>query len=136
MKVYTVHEPPFSTSRREPVLLREGFCWPAALFNVFWALFHRMWWTAFGLLVAGAALEALIALAGLDETTRLAALIGFAMIVGFFANDWRRAAMERAGWRLAGVVAAPGPDAALRRYVDLGGDAAFEASPSGPRSAF
>ena len=131
-----MHEPPFSARRCEPVLLREGFCWPAAIFTVFWALFHRMWWTALGLLVAGAALEAAIAFAGADETTRLAAAIGFAAIVGFFANDWRRAVLEQAGGRAAGIVAAPGPEAALRRYVDLGGGAAQETPALSARSAF
>jgi hypothetical protein len=132
MQVYTVHVFPglYGPRRRDPVVLREGFCWPAAIFSVFWALAHRLWWTAFGLLVAAAALEVLVALAGLDQTTRLAVFAGYAAIVGFFANDWRRAALERDGWRFAGVIAAPGEDAALRRYFDLAGDAATAPPPA------
>ena len=129
MQVYTVHRPPFAGRDAEPLLLREGFCWPAALFSVIWALAHRMWWTAFGLLVAALALEAALAATGLDQGAGFAVFCGYAVIAGLFGNDWRRAALDRAGWRFDGVVAAAGADAALRRLVDLGGDGWTGAAP-------
>ena len=135
MQVYTVHHPPFPAYGSEPVLVPEGFCWPAALFSVLWALWHRLWWTACGLLVVAAALEAALAFSGLDATTELAVALGYAAVVGFHANDWRRAALERAGWRFAAVVAAADEDAARRRYFDLGGDTA-EVLPPAPRFSF
>jgi len=43
------------------------------------------------------------------------------VIVGFGANDWLSASLEKHGYNLAGVVAAPRSDAALRRWFDLQG---------------
>jgi uncharacterized membrane protein YeiB len=131
VQVYTVHRPPIAARNAEPLLLREGFNCAAALFTVFWALSHRLWWTALGLLVAAAALQVGLDALGADEATALAFMPGYMAIVGFFANDWRRAALDRDGWRFDGVIAASGMDAALRRYADLGGggDAASAAWP-------
>jgi hypothetical protein len=122
LKIYTVHRPPFSAGRHaEPLLLREGFNFAAAIFGPFWALANRLWWTAFGLLVAGLALQTLLAWVDPGPAVALAVALGYAAIVGYMANDWRRMAIERDGWDFDGVVAAPGADAALRRLVDLAG---------------
>ena len=50
-----------------------------------------------------------------------AAGLAYGLIIGFGANDWRRAGLARRGWRQAGVVAAIDADAALRRHYDLHG---------------
>ena len=54
MRVYTVHILPGADALEDaPLLVREGFCWPAAIFTVFWALWHRMWLVAGLLFIAG-----------------------------------------------------------------------------------
>jgi hypothetical protein len=113
LKIYTVHLRAWSAAPdRDAVLVREGFCWPAFVFGVFWALGHRMWFAAALLLAATLGLAALADLfdpgAGIIEAVGLAT----SLWVGFEANDWRRAALRRGGYVESGVVAAPDPERA------------------------
>ena len=120
MQVFSIHlRPSALTPDNEAVLVKEGFCWPAFFFGPFWALFHRMWFTAtsllsvlIGLVVAEAALR-------IDPLTCSAVMLGAASIIGFCANDWRRNALDSGGWKIEGLSAAPDLDTALRRFIDL-----------------
>jgi len=120
MRIYTIHLPPrFGPADADPVTVKEGFNWAAAIFMVLWALWHRMWLVAIGLLVVSAAIGAGAAFLGLGPESRAALTIGYAVLVGFHANDWRRRALGRKDFEDAGIVAAPRADAALRRFGDL-----------------
>ena len=39
----TVHVLPNSVDYKELGLVREGLCWSAFFFDVFWAMYHRAW---------------------------------------------------------------------------------------------
>jgi len=130
MRIYTIHLPPrFGPPDADPVIVKEGFNWAAAIFTVPWALWHRMWLAAIGLLVAGAAIGAGVAFLGFGPESRAAMSFGYAVLVGFHANDWRRRSLERKDFEDAGIVAAPRADAALRRFGDL---KSMEGSAYGP----
>ncbi len=119
MRIYTVHTLPGADALEEaPLLVREGFCWPAAIFTVFWALWHRMWLAAVLLFVAGL-VPSVLEYAGANPPVLLALSAGIFLIAGFSGNDWRRAKLRRLGYRFEGVVAASEEDAALRRWYDL-----------------
>ncbi len=120
MRIYTVHRPAAGV-RGEVVLIKEGLCWPAALFGALWALWHRLWWPALALTAAALALELAVELVGLGPLGGAAVSLGYAAIVGYLANDWRRAALARRLYRFDRVIAAGDADTALRRYVDLYG---------------
>jgi hypothetical protein len=103
------------------VLVREGFSWGALLFGPFWLLSHRAWIPGVLALAAGVALAfAPPPLGGLMEW-----LLAWAL--GLFGQDLRRWSLERAGYDLVHVVAAPDADSALARLLerrpDLIGDA-------------
>jgi hypothetical protein len=120
MRVYTVHTRPLSAEPdRDAVLVKEGFCWPAFFFSVLWALGHRMWFTAIGFLLAVVGAEAAALFLGLDPVTDFALGLGVAAAIGYVANDCRRAALRRRGFVAAGIAAAAGTEAALRRWFDL-----------------
>lgn len=120
MRVYTMHYRPASRSPdRDIAVVKEGFCWPAALFTVFWALWHRLWLAAVLIIVAGVGLELVLALSGADGATSAACLVGFHAFIGFEANDWRRAKLLRLGHRDAGIVAAQDAESGIRRFFDL-----------------
>ena len=76
MRIYTVHESPFwalaekAVPGADVVLIAEGFCWPAALFTVLWAAWHRLWLVALAILGAGAALDAASALVPIGDAAR------------------------------------------------------------------
>ena len=103
----------------DPVLVKEGFCWPAFFFGVVWALVKGLWLAALVLAGVSVALAIGLTLIGADPAVATAVWLAFALIVGFGANDWRRAKLARQGLRFSGVIAAPGRDSALRRWFDL-----------------
>ena len=118
MNVYTIHVKQ-EVRLPEILVIREGFCWPALVFGPLWALRHRLW-AAFAMLCATiAALLAADWFLRPDGVTRAAAAAAVVLFAGFAGNDWRRAAAELRGWRMAGLAAAPDRDSALRRYFDL-----------------
>lgn len=124
MRVYTVHLQRHALSPdRNAVVIGESFCWPAFLAAPLWALAHRMWFTALGVLAAYFLLVLAAGIAGLDQVTTTALVAGAAAIVGFCANDWRRTSLVSRGWHLAGLAAAADRDTALRRFIDLHPDA-------------
>ena len=103
---------------RDIMLVKEGFCWPALLFSVLWALWCRLWWVALGFLVIEMVLSGAMALLGLDPVSEVAISVGFAVIVGFVANDLRRWTLRRQGFVEVAVVTADDRDSAERRYYD------------------
>ena len=125
MRVYTVHipaprpgdDPAVADPVEDAVAVKEGFCWPAALFSVFWALWHRMWGAALGLAALLTAAGGFGALAGMDHVTGAALSAGLFILIGGFANDARRWSLGRRGFRERGIILAPGAEAAVLRYM-------------------
>jgi len=131
MHVYTVHLQRHAPSPdRNAVVIGEGFCWPAFAAAPVWALAHGMWFTALGTLAVYALVLLGAGIVGLDPLATGALILGAAAIVGFCANDWRRAALTARGWHLAGVAAAADRDTALRRFIDLHPDALNPSAPT------
>ena len=128
-RIYTVHVRAWAASSdRDAVFLREGFSWGAFFFSVLWALWHRLWFWAVIVLGISAILAVSGELLGIDPVTDGAIGLGFALLIGWHAHDWRRRALERQGYVSAGVVAAPNLLEAERRF--------FSKSPTSPsRSA-
>ena len=114
MRIYTVHQ----ETGGDMVLVKEGLCWPALLFTVLWALWHRMWWVALGLAVAAVALEGAAAAIGLDSVSQSALGLGYSVAVGTVAGDLRRRALERRGFHFVGVVCGADREAAELRALD------------------
>ena len=116
MRVYTVHlaAPP----KPDLVMVREGFSWPAALFAVPWALWHRLWLVALLFLAAQAVLGGLAQALGAGQTDQAALSAGLAAIIGLVANDLRRWTLGRRGFAEAGVVAGSGLEAAEHRFLE------------------
>ena len=117
MRLFTVHIDPLSAADdRGAVILREGFCWPAAIFSVFWALYHGLWDWALLLVGVGLSLSAAVAFSGLDPVSAGVVEAGFAALGVMTSTDWRRWVLERRGYRLDGIVSGADLDAAEQRY--------------------
>lgn len=116
MRVYTVYQPPMIEESAEPVLIKEGFAWWALFVPLLWALYHRVWSMAVVVLAATAGLEAVLTLIGIDAVGHAIATAGLSWLFAALANDWRRRALARRGYRMAGVVAAPDVAAAELRW--------------------
>ena len=87
MRVYTVHACPSGAEDRDLILVKEGFCWPACLFDFFWALYHRAWKPFLLLVAALCFLEALGHWAVLSGPALLLLLLGWRLLVGFHAKE-------------------------------------------------
>jgi hypothetical protein len=118
MRVYTVHIPPTTRHQTDPVLVKEGFSWPAFVFGPIWALANRMWLVAVGLVALDLAASAVMDSAHLSPATQGVLSLAIAVLIGAHGNDWRRRSLDRRGFRDAGVVAARNVDEALARYLD------------------
>lgn len=119
MRFYTVHLRPFDgAAARWPVLIKEGFCWPATLFTVIWALVNRLWLVAAVLLAFGFLVPAFAAAVTDDPFGRLAINAGYLAIVGYLANDVRRWTLDRRGYATLGVVTGRRRTAAEQRAYE------------------
>lgn len=116
MRIYTVHYRPAAIDD-DVVLVKEGFCWPAFLLAVPWALWHRLWVVALWLAAFMAVIGAAGAVLHLNPVADTALSLGAALIVGFTANDLRRWTLARRGFSDEGVVVGDGEDSALRRFL-------------------
>lgn len=135
-RFYTVHLPtedtaPGAAALGRAVLVREGFNWTAFFFAPFWALAEGLWLAAIPLIAALAALIAVPAVLGLGPVWPAVLGLGYGVLVGLSANDWRRAGLTARGYRMVEVVAAPDRAGALIRYAE----AAEERTPPDPMPA-
>ena len=118
MRVYTAHLRPIDPPG-EAVLVKEGFSWPALFLGPFWALWHGLWAVALGWF-AGALFVGLLA----DTWPRadsvfVIVFLALNLLFAAEANELRRRALVRRGWREAGIVGGLDHDAAVRRFADL-----------------
>jgi len=120
MRAYTVHVRRQGLDPdRDLVLVKEGFSWPALLFTVLWALWHRLWLVAVGMVVLSLGLEAGLAMLGADPAVQSAVSVGLTVFFALLANDLRRWTLGRRSFVEAGVVVGPDADSAERRFLDL-----------------
>ena len=136
LQVYSIHvPPPYSAAEREPEAVRDGFSFPAFLLTVIWVLAHRMWLCALALSGICLVLALAALLLGIDAAGQAIVSLAFMAWVGMEAQDWRRAALARQGWREVGVVTAESADGALRRYWDIGAIGSNGAAEPSPPSS-
>lgn len=106
LHVYTVHIRPASRMPYESAeFVKEGFCWPAFFFGMFWALYHRMWMAAFLIAAFNVALAAVIETVGASDTGATILQLGFQIITGFLADELLRNHLRRQGYSIADIVA-------------------------------
>jgi hypothetical protein len=119
MKIYSVYQDPGALSPdRDATAIKEGFCWPAFFFGPLWALWHRMWFAALGLLAVLVLAELAADLIGADPLSASAITLGVMTLVGFVANDARGQTLRARGWRQAGIAAGRDREGALLRFFD------------------
>ena len=118
MRVYTVHVCGETLEPKDMVLVRESFCWPAFLFDVFWALYHRTWSALLVLATALCVVGGIGYWQLISTPILLLVLFGWRILVGFHGNDWRRTGLERRGFRMLDVVTGADDMSAARRFFD------------------
>ena len=125
MKLYTVHlrrgglDPD-----RDIAVIKEGFSWPACILSLIWALWHRLWWVAAGLIALSLTIEGALWALGIDETLGFVIGVSVAVLTGLLANDLHRWTLERDGFIERGMVSGDNAEEALIRFLDQSPDVA------------
>jgi len=106
--VYSVYEPPIEApdiaERAERLaFVKEGFSWPALYVPLLWLLYYRMWIEVIVLVLVYVALQVVFGTDAQGQTLTAWASLAIGVLFAFEANDLRAAALERKGYRLAGV---------------------------------
>ena len=101
------------------VPVKEGFCWPAFFFSLFWAFWHRLWIVGCGLAAVNILVHLLMVRLGSGQFITLAISFGIAVLFGYYANDFRRTKLKQDGYSERCVVLAPNGNKAILRYVNI-----------------
>lgn len=107
--------------RKPRIALKRGFCWPAVIFGVFWALYKCFWPAAVVLLGLTIAVNAFVGVAMRTDSALLSLAsflfsIGVAYLVGRYANFAYLAYLTSKGYRVVNEISADTdrPEQALR----------------------
>ena len=124
MRVYAVYERAGDTGHDADgitILVKEGFCWPAAIITLFWLLYHRLWVAALMVMVllAGAGM-APVFFHGSEPYATLG-LGALSVVLGAEGNNLRQYFLVLGGYSFTGVVVGRNePEAAMRFFSTLG----------------
>jgi hypothetical protein len=103
-KAYTAHVRGRGGADRDIVFVKDGFSWPAFFLTGIWALWHRLWFFALIVFAGGIAISLVSELLSLDPLTDAALGLGWAVLVGYEANDARRRALASRGYDVEDIV--------------------------------
>ncbi len=117
MTVYAVYEPPSEATDLESradglVFVKEGFSWGALLVPAIWLIYRRMWLELIAFIALLALLGWLFGGSGAGKTIFGWVALAITVLFAFEANDLRGAALERRGYRTAGLAAGSDRDSA------------------------
>lgn len=119
MRIYTVHINPRKKNPYEnPIFVEESFNWYAFIFHWLWALSHRLWLVAFGLLMFWGIINYLSFTQILHPAAVFSLQVGFQIYIGFQANDWRRNKLKKQGYIISDIVTSDNLVGAEQRYFD------------------
>jgi hypothetical protein len=108
MAIYSVYEPstevPDLAARADRLaFVKEGFSWPAFFVPALWLIFYRMWVELALLVALFVALQWAFGTEQQGQEILGWASLAISALFAFEASDLRCAALERRGYRLAGV---------------------------------
>lgn len=112
MNIYAIYINPEQKSNNF-IIVREGFSWRALLFNVFWAVYHKMWLALFLVIIINIIVTT-INIQGLVFISKLTIML----IFGFFASDIREYDLQRKNYRLRDVVFAQSEIEAELKFLE------------------
>ena len=130
MRLYTLHVPAIEPGSVLPdgvrlnrqmaamVVIKEGFCWPAFFFSIFWTLWHRLWIVTLGLVAANLVISVLVFRIGTNEAVTIVVSFSIALMLGFMGNDFLRSKLRKHGYTERSLVMGRTAEAAVRRYLE------------------
>ena len=105
MKLYNVLLKKNKNKKIEDViLLKEGFCWMAFFFSIFWFLYHKMWKESLVLVVANIFIAILTSNGLVVGSSKFFLEVFFAIIIAINANYWLLENLKTRGYEFSGLV--------------------------------
>ena len=119
LHVYTVHINPSTQKPYENAkFIEDGFNIKAFIFSAAWALYFRLWWVALAIIIGNAIIFQLGDGGTLSELGKTVMQLGFNLIIGFEANDWRRRKLARQGYIMTDIITGDSLVRAEQRFYD------------------
>ncbi|MFA9387830.1 MAG: DUF2628 domain-containing protein [Methyloceanibacter sp.] len=121
MTVYSVYEPTsddedIATRAGRVAFVKEGFAWFALIVPALWLLYHRMWIELIVFLAVLAGLQFAFGFDRLEQEPFSWAALALTILFAFEANDLRGAALQRRGYRFAGIASGSDQSDAERSF--------------------
>ncbi|MDC0864854.1 hypothetical protein OAP56_02775 [Rickettsiaceae bacterium] len=114
MNIYSVY---IDSSKKtsDPILITQGFSFIPVIFNIFWALYYRMW----GVVIATIAVSTLSSMLYTNQLIDVTYpfTIAILCIFGFFGVEMREYYMIKRGFELDDVVFGLSEDEAEIKYL-------------------
>jgi hypothetical protein len=118
-RIYTVHiKPEMKNPYEDPVFIEEKFNFLAFIFHILWAFYYRLWWVAAGLFALEIMLRAFAYQGSLSHLNATIIGLGVQMLLGFHANDFRRAKLRKQGYITSDIVVSDSLIAAEQRFFE------------------
>lgn len=134
MRTYTVHELAGAPADGKGIVfVREGFSWAAAVFNLLWLLFNRLWIVAAFYLAITLVLMAGANALGLSEEIASVFSIILQGFLGAGAHDLERWTLARNGYREIGIASGSSLADAERDFFRHWQRPIAAAAPTSPR---
>lgn len=122
LHIYTVHiNPALPQPYEHAVFIEERFNWKAFIFAGFWAAYYRLWLPLLAIILFGGAMFYLSGRAddmGINHYGVVSLELGVHILIGYFANDWRRAKLKQQGYITADIVTGDSLIRAEQRFFD------------------
>lgn len=93
-----------------PTIIKQGFSFWALVFNLFWAIYHKMWFVAGIVVLANLIVMQFAGVALVGQVIQL-------FVFGFFASEIREFYAKKQGLQLDDVILAGSEEEAEVKYV-------------------
>lgn len=100
------------------IFVKEGFSPLAFIFTFFWALYYKIWWLVAFCFLFQVTKQFMLEYNVLNEHTDFIIATAYMAFIGFQAQDWYAADVERKGYTLIGIVMAGNLEEAQQRFFD------------------
>ncbi len=118
-RVFTVHINPKQPQAYEHAkFVEEGFNVKAFIFSGAWALYYRLWWPLFAIVVSNLMIFEMADNGTITLIGKVILQFGVNFIIGCEGNDWRRARLARTGHIITDIVTAESLVRAEQRFFD------------------
>lgn len=119
MKVFAVYVKPKAAAPIETAtFVQEGFSLAAFVLNMFWMLYHRIWWVAALVFLFNSAVSYAQIHHFISQDAALVLNISILAVIGFEASDWYQDTLKRRGYILLDIVTGRNLEQAQQRFFD------------------